>query len=70
MKFRTALSRSAEAPEAHNAQVPAAAATPARRGPSALTKAWANHFSTPQYSVEAVSELVVGDPLGKRLVKQ
>lgn len=27
-----------------------AEAQPARRGPSELTKSWANHFSNPQYS--------------------
>jgi hypothetical protein len=43
--------------QVHSAKVPVAAVKPARRGPSELTKSWANHFSNHQYSLEAVAEL-------------
>ncbi len=70
MKFRTAKCRPTGTHEARSAPVPAAASEPARRGPSDLTRAWSNHFSTHQYSVEAVAELVVGPSTAKRLAKQ
>ena len=66
MKSQYVMSRNTGAPEVHSAKV---AVKPARRGPSELTKSWANHFSNHQYSLEAVSELVVGAPSEKRLVK-
>jgi len=43
-------------------KVPVAAVKPARRGPSELTKSWANHFSNRQYSLEAVADLVAKVP--------
>lgn len=67
MKFRTASGRSTDPHEARSAPVPAAATEPARRGPSDLTRAWANHFSSPQYSVEGASQRVVGPSSEKRL---